>query len=166
VAGLLIWAATILVALAGLVAGVIIFGAHSVTVPGVVVLGKAVSLAGFRLDIGALLVRSAISTAYVAFGFTALLALGTFFSTLTDTATSAIGATVGVYIVSEILDAITQLGRIRYGFPTHYLDAWQSMFIENRFSHDMIAGVVVQLAYLVVFGGVAILWFRRKDIRS
>ncbi|HEY5013922.1 MAG TPA: ABC transporter permease subunit [Acidimicrobiia bacterium] len=166
VAGLLIWAATILVALAGLIAGVIIFGAHPVTVPGVVELGKTVSLSSFRLDTGTLLVRSAISTAYVAFGFTALLALGTFFSTLTDTATSAIGATVGVYIVSEILDAITQLGRIRYGFPTHYLDAWQSMFIENRFSHDMIAGVGVQLAYLAVFGGAAILWFRRKDIRS
>ena len=73
---------------------------------------------------------------------------------------------MGTYIVSEILDAITQLGRIRYGFPTHYLDSWQSMFIENRFSHDMIAGVVVQLAYLAVFGGAAILWFRRKDIRS
>ena len=166
VAGVLIWAATILVAVAGLVAGVIIFGAHPVTVPGVAVLGKAVSFAGFRLDTGALLVRSAIATVYIAFGFTALLALGTFFSTLTDTATSAIGATVGTYIVSEILDAITQLGRIRYGFPTHYLDSWQSMFIENRFSHDMIAGVVVQLAYLAVFGGAAILWFRRKDIRS
>ena len=113
-----------------------------------------------------LLERVGIATAYVAFGFTALLALGTLFSTLTDTAASAIGATIGVYIVSEILDGISQLGRVRYGFPTHYLDSWQSMFTDNRFSHDMVAGIVVQLAYLVVFGAVALAWFRRKDIRS
>lgn len=166
VAGLLIWAATILVALAGLVAGVVLFGAHAVAVPGLGRLGAGNPFGGFRLDTGALLVRSAVATGYVAFGFTALLALGTFFSTLTDTATSAIGATVGTYIVSEILDAITQLGRVRYAFPTHYLDAWQSMFLQNTFSRDMITGILVQVAYLVGFGGVAIVWFRRKDIRS
>jgi ABC-2 type transport system permease protein len=162
VAAVLIWAATILVTLAGLVAGVILFGAHPVIVPTVV--GPFANL--FQLSAGVLIERTAYATAYVAFGFTALLALGTFFSTLTDTAASAIGATIGVYIVSEILDAISQLGRVRYAFPTHYLDAWSSMFLENRFSHDMVAGIVVQLAYLVVFGAAALLWFRRKDIRS
>jgi ABC-2 type transport system permease protein len=166
VAGVLIWIATILVAIAALVAGVMIFGPHAVTVPGVGPLGGGAFFGGFQLDAGALLVRSAIATGYVAIGFTALLALGTLFSTLTDTAASAIGATIGTYIVSEILDAITQLGRVRYAFPTHYLDAWQSMFIQNKFSHDMIAGLVVQAAYLVTWGGAAILWFRRKDIRS
>ncbi len=92
--------------------------------------------------------------------------MGTLFSILTDTAASAIGATVGVYIVSEILDGITQLGRIRYFFPTHYIDSWQTMFTDNRYSHDMITGVIVQLAYLAVFGTIAVVWFRRKDIRS
>ena len=110
--------------------------------------------------------RVAIGTAYVAFGFTALLAIGTFMSTLTDTPTGAIGATIGVYIVSEILDGIDQLGEVRYGFPTHYLTAWQSLLTENRWSGDMVAGIVVQVAYLVVFGAAAIVWFRRKDIRS
>ena len=161
VAGVLIWAATILVALAGLVAGLVLFGAHAVTVP-----GASTLVGGFQLDSGELLVRVLLATAYVAFGFTALLAVGSLFSTLTDTPTSAIGATVGVYIVSEILDGITQLGTVRYAFPTHYLSAWQSMFTENTFSTDMITGIVVQLAYLVVFGGIAIAWFRRKDIRS
>ena len=56
------------------------------------------------------------------------------FSTLTDTATGAVGATIGVYIVSEILDGITQLGTVRYAFPTHYMTAWQSMFTDNRYS--------------------------------
>jgi ABC-2 type transport system permease protein len=88
------------------------------------------------------------------------------FSTLTDNATSAIAATVGVYIVSEILDGVTQLGQVRYAFPTHYLDAWRDMFLANRYPTDMVVGLVVQAAYLVVFGTAAVLWFRRKDIRS
>ena len=171
VAGILIWAATILVALSGLVAGLVLFGAKTVTVPrfssvaSPTLLGPLV-VSTFHLGHSVLLLRTGIATAYVAFGFTALLALGTFFSTLSDTSASAIGATVGVYIVSEILDGITQLGSIRYLFPTHYLDAWQSMFTANQYSHDMIAGIVVQLAYLVVFGAIAVVWFRRKDIRS
>jgi ABC-2 type transport system permease protein len=161
VAGVLIWVATIVVALAGLVAGVILFGAHPIRA-----FASGPFLVTFQLSTGTLLVRSAIATAYVAFGFTALLALGTLFSTLTDTAASAIGATIGVYIVSEILDAISQLGRIRYAFPTHYQDSWQSMMLDNRFSHDMVAGIVVQLAYLAVCGGAALIVFQRKDIRS
>ncbi len=168
VAGMLIWAATILVALAGLVAGVLLFGAHSVTVPdfGTFSFDGSSLATGFQLWPGVLLLRIAIATGYVAFGFTALLALGTLFSILTDTAASAIGATVGVYIVSEILDGITQLGRVRYLFPTHYFNAWVTMFTENRYSHDMITGVMSQLVYLAVFGTLAIVWFRRKDIRS
>jgi len=159
VAGVLIWAATILVALAGLVAGVVLFGWHPVTIPSGL-------LTGFQLDTGALLLRVLIGAAYVAFGFTALLALGTLFSALTDTAAGAIGATVGVYIVSEILDGIDALGISRYGFPTHYFSSWETMFTANTYSQDMLAGIIVQVAYLLVFGTMAIVWFRRKDIRS
>jgi ABC-2 type transport system permease protein len=169
VAAILIWAATFLVAIAGLVAGLILFGSHTVVVPGVGSLSSLLGghlATGFQLSPGTLVFRTFVATAYVAFGFTALLALGIFFSTLTDMAASAIGATIGVYIVSEILNAISQLGVIRYGFPTRYLDAWQTMFTDNTFSHEMIVGVIVQLAYLVVFGTAAIVWFRRKDIRS
>jgi ABC-type transport system involved in multi-copper enzyme maturation permease subunit len=30
----------------------------------------------------------------------------------------------------------------------------------------MVVGVLVQLVYLAVFGTIALVWFRRKDIRS
>ena len=110
--------------------------------------------------------RVLIATAYVAFGFSALLAIGTLFSTLTDTAASALGATVGVYIVSEILNSITQLGQVRYAFPTHYLDAWETMFTQNTYSREMLVGIVVQVAYLAVVGSAAVVIFNRKDIRS
>ena len=177
-AGVLIWAATVLVSLASLAGGVVLFGAHALNVTAATVNGPAgigptaigPGAAGLFRSISqsesTILIHVGIATAYVAFGYTALLALGTFFSTLTDSAAGAIGATVGVYIVSEILDSISQLGQLRYGFPTHYIDAWQSMFTQNQYSHDMIAGIVVQLVYLAVFGAIAVVWFRRKDIRS
>lgn len=164
IAWLLIWATTIVAAVAALLAGIAVFGAHPLTVPASS--SGLLGLTTFTLSTGTLLGRLAIGTAYVAFGFTALLALGVFFSTLTDTPAGAIGGAVGVYIVSEILDGISELGSVRYGFPTHYTDAWQAMITENKFSHDMVAGILVQVAYLVVFGAAALWWFGRKDIVS
>jgi ABC-2 type transport system permease protein len=166
VAGILIWAATILVTLTSLVGGVVVFGGHSLTVPGFGAFATAGLPVGFHLGPSALLLRLGIATAYVAFGFTALLALGMLFSVLTDSAAGAIGATVGVYIVSEILDGISQLGEVRYFFPTHYMDSWSTMFTNNQYAHDMVTGALLQVAYLVVFGTLATVWFRRKDIRS
>jgi ABC-2 type transport system permease protein len=165
VAYLLIWLTTILVALAALVAGIIAFGSHDVFVPNFGGFGGSDPL-GFTLTTSTLIGRTFIATAYVAFGYTALLAMGTFFSTLTDTVSSAVGATIGVYIISEILDAIPQLGTVRYAFPTHYLASWEPMFRDNVYPHDMVVGVIVQLVYLVVFGTAALVYFQRKDIKS
>ncbi|HEX2850279.1 MAG TPA: ABC transporter permease subunit [Acidimicrobiales bacterium] len=177
VSGVLIWLSVALVVAAGLATGTVLFGWHPIHVATVIgsAPGGAASLAptgvagAFSvIDISAqtLLVRLLEGAAYVAIGYSALLGLGTFFSTLTDSPAGAIGATIGAYIVSEVLDAIPELGRLRYGLPTHYADAWQTMLTQNTVSHDMFAGVGVQVAYLVVFGALAAWWFARKDIRS
>jgi ABC-2 type transport system permease protein len=163
VAGTLIWVCTILVTVAALIGGVIVLGAHPVTVPGIVFGNASLS---FTLSSGTLLARLAVVTAYVAFGYTALLAIGTLLSTVTDTPAGAIGATIAIYIVSEILDSIEQFGVLRYGLPTHYLNAWEPVFLQNRYPHDMLVGIIVQVVYLVVFGTAALLYFQRKDIRS
>jgi len=163
VAAVLIWLSTFLVVGAALVIGVIMFGAHPVTFPGLAFL-RGVEV--FQLSESTIIWRVFVATSYVAFGFSALLALGLLFSVLTDMAASAILATAGIYIVSEILDGIPQLGRIRYLFPTHYLDSWEPMFVNNRYPHDMLAGIAVQVGYLAVFGTAALVYFRRKDIRS
>ena len=69
-------------------------------------------------------------------------------------------------MVSEILDSISHLGQVRSAFPTHYFGAWETMFTQNTYSPEMLVGIIVQLAYLVVVGTVALVWFDRKDIRS
>ena len=40
------------------------------------------------------------------------------------------------------------------------------MFTQNTYSREMLVGIIVQVAYLVVVGAVAVAWFDHKDIRS
>jgi ABC-2 type transport system permease protein len=161
VAGFLIWCATLVVAVTGLIAGTVLFGWKGITVPAV----SGGALTTFHLSASMLLVRLAFAAAYIAIGYSALLGVGLYVSTTTDVPAGAVSATVGVYIVSEILDSITDLGSVRYGLPTHYQSAWESIFTRNVWSGDLVAGVVVQSAYLAVFAGLAFFWFNRKDIR-
>jgi len=51
-------------------------------------------------------------------------------------------------------------------FPTHYLDAWQHLFLHGTADADMARGALLQIPYLIVFYSVAWWWFGRKDILS
>lgn len=62
------------------------------------------------------------------------------------------------YDVRLILVVSTLIGMA--ALPTHYLNSWQTLFTANMFTTDLFAGVMVQLAYLAVFGALAITWFR------
>ncbi len=165
VALVLTWVATFVVSVSALAFGVAFFGWHPITLPPSIGLTGAIA-GGTVLTTGTLLSHLLAATAYVAFGVTAAVAVGVFFSAVTDSPAGAIGATVGVYIVSAILDGVDPLGVLRYGLPTHYSDVWSSMFTANAVSNDITAGIVVQFVWLAVFGTAAVLWFRRKDITS
>lgn len=160
VAAALIWAAVILVALAGLAAGVAIYGAGSLTVPFAAFDGGVPTISP-----SGLLLRTLAATAYVAFGFSALLGVGLFLSTITRAPTGAVGGGVCLYIVSSILDGIEELGGIRKLLPTHYGDVWQQMFFRNRVPPELWSGITVQLIWLVGFGVAAAVWFSHRDVR-
>ena len=160
----LVWAATFVVAAAALGVGVVLFGWNAVNLPTASIANGAAGVV--NLEATELLVRVIFATAYVAFGFTALVAIGTLVSTLSDVPAGAVSAAVGVYIVSEVLDSITDLGSIRNTLPTHYMTSWQSIFTENLYSPDLKIGVIVQVAWFAVMTLAAVLWFKRKDIRS
>ena len=55
---------------------------------------------------------------------------------------------------------------MRYAFPTHYFGAWGTMFTQNTYSREVLVGIIVQVAYLIVVGALAVVWFDHKDIRS
>jgi ABC-2 type transport system permease protein len=154
--------ATLLIVLTGLVAGGIAFGFHRIDV----------SASFFGLDfslhesVGQLLWHITIITLYVMWGMAAAVSLSFMVSTMTDAAVGAMSAGIGLYVISQILDAIPQLGAVRYAMPTHYLDDWRGLIVSNQGNSDLIRGVLLQVPYVVVFLGIAYWWFRRKDITS
>jgi ABC-2 type transport system permease protein len=173
VAFLYAWLLTIAVTLSALVIGIAFFGWHSVNLAptiSAVNVGAGLQIpggfAGLTVGTGRLVLDLLFATAYVAFSLSALVAAGVFFSTLTDSAAGAIGAAVGVYIVSDIFGQVTPLGVLRYGLPTWYSDAWRSLFLQNSLSHDVLPGAIVQVVWTVAFLGLAGWWFARKDIAS
>src|SRR5436305_5552553 len=156
VSALLTVTATVLITLSGLVVGGIAFGWSGVSVP----------FAGISQSAGQLLWNVALATVYVAWGLAAVVSFGFFVSTLTDVPAGGVGAAVGLYIVSQILDAITSLGSIRYALPTHYFDSWDALIFGRGPNADMLRGVLLQLAYVLVFCGLAFWRFQRKDVLS
>jgi ABC-2 type transport system permease protein len=77
-----------------------------------------------------------------------------------------VGAAIGLYIVSQILDSISSVGSIRYALPTHYLDAWNVLFFGPGPNADMLRGILLQVGYVLLFCGLAFWRFQRKDVLS
>ena len=119
-AGVLAVIATALVVISALVAGIIAFGWHPLDLP----------LHGFDQSAAQIVGNLAIASVYVLWAMAGVAALAFMVSTMTDSPATAVFAGFGLYIVSQILDGITSLGSIRYGLPTHYFDAWTSLFTD------------------------------------
>jgi ABC-2 type transport system permease protein len=157
--------ATLLIVVAGLIAGTIAFGWHRIDISldfstfG----GPNVSLHKSQLE---LLKDLGIATAYVAWGMAFVVAFAFMLSVMTDSGAAAIFGGFGLFMVSQILDAIPQLEGLKPGFPTHYLNNWSALIDPTKGGTEMLHGVLVQIPYVVVFLGIAFWWFRRKDILS
>ncbi len=153
---------TLILVLTALIAGVIVWGWHGIA-------GVSLGFGFFRVpsqSAGLLLWHLVIATAYVTWSLAAAVAFGFMVSTMSDSPIGAAAAAFGLYVVSAILDAVSAIGSIRNGFPTHYSDAWQDLFIHNHASFEMVLGSLVQLGYVVAFCAIGVWWFRRKDVMS
>ncbi len=156
VAALLALLVTVLVSLSGLIAGGLAFGFKGINVP----------IAGVDQSAGALIAHLLVATVLAAWGIAGVAAFGFMLSTMTDNAAGAIFGAVGFYVVTSILGAIDSIGPMRYGFPTFYGGAWSDYVLFGRFTDDMWRDLLLQIPYLVVFVGVAVWWFRRKDVTN
>ena len=152
---LLAFAATVLIALSGLIAGTIFFGWHPVLTPDGTVFSQ-----------GAALGKLAIATVYVAWCMSGVVALAFMISTMTDTSMGAVIGAVGLSVISTILDAISSLGSVRDVLITRYWHAWEGLFANPSKSSDMFNGFLLQLPYVVVFLALAWWWFHRRDVLS
>ncbi|NLI17909.1 MAG: ABC transporter permease [Actinomycetales bacterium] len=151
------------------------FAAAAVTVIAVVALatgaglfglGDLTLLSGTTIPLAAGLARVAGVAGYVALSLTGLVAVGVFFSTLTEVPVGAMAATVVVAVVSAVLDSLPQLSAIHPGLLTHHWFDFAE-FLRIAVSWDVLAqGLAVQAAWVAVFGSLAWARFTTADVTS
>jgi ABC-2 type transport system permease protein len=166
---LLALAATVAIAVSGLVSGTIAFGWDGVATP-----------FGPTMPVGESLLRLGFATLAVTWSLAGVISFAFLLSVVTDSPGAAITGGFGLMIVSTILDGLSSLDFLHPGLPTHYWGAWSRLFLElppsaaaffggslpDTSLRPMAQDAIVQLAYAVVFVGAAAWWFRRKDIVS
>jgi ABC-2 type transport system permease protein len=146
-------AATFTVAVSGLITGSILF--H---------VGRVTTLSGDTLPIGSGILRMVLAAILVAASLFGLAAIGLFASTLTDVPIGAMAGTLGVLILSGILDAVPQLSRIHPVLFTHnwlsFADVMRTHIIWGGIGHNL----ALQGAYVLVFASAAWARFTPRDI--
>lgn len=102
-------AAVLVIAVMALAAGGAFFGLTEMTL-----------LSGSTVSLGDGMARMLGVAAYVALSLTGLVAVGVFFSTLTEVPVGAMAATTVVAVVSTVLDSLPQLAAIHPYLLTHH----------------------------------------------
>jgi ABC-2 type transport system permease protein len=146
-------AAYALIAVIGLVMGALFFPIGPVTL-----------LSGDTVPLADGLARLALIVCYVVAALAALGAIGLALSTFTQHAIAVMATILVVVIVSQILDAVSQVAVIHPYLPTHF---WFSFDAILRMPIDwatLLHGLASFAAYTVIFGAVAWVRMRRADI--
>ncbi|MFF0148389.1 ABC-2 type transport system permease protein [Amycolatopsis sulphurea] len=155
VSGLLSIGALVLLPLMSLLVGVIFYGS-----------GDAISPTGDAIAFGDSLLALLLSIGYIVIQLAWVAGLGLLLSVSTEAPLGAVGGTVLVAILSQILDQITALGDLRNYLPTHYSFAWIDLISTDIDWNNLVRGVLSALVYATVFLLLAGRRFARKDITS
>ena len=128
--------------------------------------GTLVSPLSGSLGVGESTLRLAVITGYIA--VTLLVPAGIAFlaSVSTDVPLGAVGASVVIVVVANILDAIEALGSIRGLLPARYAGAWADALGPVIVWDEMAVGLFYNVTVFVVLVGIAVLRFERKDVMS
>jgi ABC-2 type transport system permease protein len=156
-AAIVIWCATCVLAVAttGVLAGVVLFPSGRLTL----LSGRTVS---FVDGLGRLL----LVAGYVAVTAVTVGAIGLFVSTMTEVPIAAMAATLTLTIVSEVADAVPQLGPVHGWLPSHYWLRWIDLLRDPMYTTNVITGLLVTLAYVALFVSLAWARFGGKDVTS
>ncbi|OIQ73016.1 ABC-2 family transporter protein [mine drainage metagenome] len=121
---------------------------------------------GATLTIGTGIERLAIMTVFLALSLLFVAGIAFLMSVTTDAPLGAVGAAVGLVIVSNILDAISALGTLRQWLPTHYAYAWLDALATSIDWTGMVRGASYSLIAFSLCLAAAIVKFGHKDITS
>lgn len=148
-------AAVLAIAVVALAAGAALFGLSDLTL-----------LSGATIPVADGVARMAGVVAYVALSLTGLVAVGLFYSTLTEVPVGAMAGTVVTAVVSAVLDTLPQLSVIHPGLLTHHwLDFAEFLRVEVD-PAVLGQGLAVQAAWVAVFGALAWSRFTTADVTS
>lgn len=125
-----------------------------------------VSVSGSTLTQGQLAWRTALALGYVVVSMLGVAAMALFFSTLTSSAIGAALGTIGVLIGSTVLLGLDAAGALHPYLPTRYWLSFVDLFRDPILWRGVLRGLLVQLAYLVVFTLAAWASFSTKDIND
>jgi ABC-2 type transport system permease protein len=146
---------TAVVALAGMITGLILFPAGRVTL-----------LSGTQATLLSGVGRLVGMVFYAALMMLAIAAIGLFISTLTEVPIAAMAATLTVAIVMQVLIAVPQLHAIHpWLISDHLLDLSDLLRDPLRLS-GLRDGALLAVGYVVVFGSLAWARFTTKDVTS
>ncbi|GAA3581899.1 ABC transporter permease subunit [Amycolatopsis ultiminotia] len=155
VSGLLSVSALVLLPLVSLLVGVLWYGA-----------GDAISPTGDAISFGDSMLALLLSTVYIVVQLAWVAGLALLLSVSTEAPLGAVGGTVLVAILSQILDQITALGGLRNYLPTHYSFAWIDLISTDIDWNNLASGALSSLIYATVFLLLAGRRFARKDVTS
>jgi ABC-2 type transport system permease protein len=145
--------ATVLVAGLGLLMGAIFFPVGPVTL-----------LSGTTVSLAAGLGRLALIVCYVAAALSALGAIGLALSTFTQHAIAVMATVLVLVIVSEILDAVSQVAVIHPYLPSHFWFSFDALLRTPIVWSVVLHGLGSFAAYTVIFGGIAWTRMRRANV--
>ena len=148
-------AATFTLMVTGFIIGAILFPIGPVTL-----------LSGDVISIQAALLRIFLVIIYVTISLMGLCAIGLFLSTLTVIPVGAMAATVVLSTLSQILATLPQIAAIHpYLFSYNWL-GFADLLRSPMSLHSFVTNIIVQVAYIAIFGSLAYSRFTSKDILS
>ena len=148
-------AATLTLIIAGTIIGAILFPVGPVTL-----------LSGDVISVPESFGRTLLVAAYVTVSLLGLSAIGLFISTVTDGPVGAMASTVVVAVVSQILDTLPQLSWLHPFLPSHTWLGFSALLSQPLDLSGFGTHLIVQAAYVAVFGALAYGRFTTKDVVS
>jgi ABC-2 type transport system permease protein len=153
VTGAFCLASTAIVAVSGLLSGLLLFPVGPVT-----------TLSGDTVSLASGMARISGAALLIGLSLLGLAAIGLFISTLTDVPVGAMAATLGVFILVGVLNALPQVKGIHpWLFTTDWMsfsDLLRTKIQWTGITHNLLR----QFAYIAIFGSAAWARFTTKDI--
>lgn len=140
-------------------------------VEGRLLLGQApasgtVSFSGSTLTQEQLIGRTALALGYVVISMLGVAAVALFFSTVTTSSIGAALGTIGLLIASTVLLGLDAAEVLHPYLPTRYWLSFVDLFRDPILLDNVGRGLVVQLAYLLVFTLAAWANFSTQDVND